>query len=149
MREPGRWWSRATDFQEGVASVGLIVGRQAHPSFGSKFIVSLVEPQPDARSRSPTIKATSNDGDQAASQISGTHPFSVSGGYPLHCRPLNNEPAFMAATLPAVRPGIRSMRPGYNASRERRNRTERCQCRTVQQSDVVALDALDAARNMF
>jgi hypothetical protein len=31
-----------------VASVGLIVGRQAHPSFGSKFIVSLVEPQPNA-----------------------------------------------------------------------------------------------------
>lgn len=95
-----------------MASVGLIVGRQAHPSFGSKFIVSLVEPQPDARTRSPMVKATSNDGDQAASQISGTHPFSVSGGYPLHCRPLNNEPAFLAATLPAVRPGIRSMRPG-------------------------------------
>jgi hypothetical protein len=27
-----------------VASVGLIVGRQAHPFFGSKIIVSLVEP---------------------------------------------------------------------------------------------------------
>jgi hypothetical protein len=37
------------------------------------------------------LQVTSNDGDQAAFQISGAHPFSMSGAYPLHRRPLNNE----------------------------------------------------------
>ena len=58
VREPGRWWSRATDFQEAVASVGLIVGRQAHPFFGSKIIVSLLEPQRDKYR--PTVTAAMN-----------------------------------------------------------------------------------------
>jgi hypothetical protein len=70
-REPGRWWSLATDFREAHG-----IGR-------------------------PDI---------------GYAPFSMSGGYSLHRRLVNNEPAFLTATLRAVRPGTRSMRRGDEAS---------------------------------
>ena len=110
------------------------------------FVVRVTNPKRTLH-HSPMIKVTSNDGDQAASQISGRHPFSKSGGYPLD--PQNAEqragvPGRDAACPPMTRhPLNATWRYHVSPTNAGIELNVACAEQSVQPFDTVALDALD------